>query len=136
MPICNFNIFSVSTNDTGIKSQISGVRWQLTPESKTQLVSCERSPKYLLGISTLEYICAMDAFMFCDLLWFVLFSAVWYIFVDMYAWVLVSSMFQCTFLSEVSSFGKFAMKWSSGTHLKRVFGFRPLRSLRFLLLLC
>ena len=34
---------SVSVNDPGIRSEISGVVLQVAPESKTQLVSCELS---------------------------------------------------------------------------------------------
>ena len=32
---------SVSTNEPGIKSEISGVIWQVLSESKIQLVSCD-----------------------------------------------------------------------------------------------
>ena len=35
---------SVSTNEPAIKSEISGVMWQVAPESKIQLVSCGLSP--------------------------------------------------------------------------------------------
>ena len=45
--------FSVFTSDPGTKSEISSVMWQVTPESKIQLVSCELSPKSVLGLSTL-----------------------------------------------------------------------------------
>ena len=70
------------------------------------------------------------------LLWLALIcnvSGVLYMFVDMYARVLEFYVFQWTFLSEVSGFGKFVMKWSSDPHLKHIFGFQPLRSLHLLL---
>ena len=35
---------SVSTNEPGIKPEISGVVWKITPESKTQPVSCDLPP--------------------------------------------------------------------------------------------
>ena len=47
--------------------------WQVAPESKIQLVSCKLSPKQLLGISALEDMRVRDAYIFCDLLWSVLF---------------------------------------------------------------
>ena len=40
--------------------------WKVIHESKIQLVSCEISPKYLLGLSMLEEIRAIDAYIFCD----------------------------------------------------------------------
>ena len=42
---------SVSANDTGIKSIISGVVLQVAPESIIQLDSCKLSANYLLGLS-------------------------------------------------------------------------------------
>ena len=65
----NSMYLSVSANDPGIKSEISGVIWKVSPESKIQLISCELSPKSLLGISSLEDICAIDLYIFCDSLW-------------------------------------------------------------------
>ena len=52
---------------------MSGVMWQVAPEYKIQLGSCELSPKYFPGISALEYKRTIDAFIFCDSLWYVLF---------------------------------------------------------------
>ena len=110
--------------------------WQVAPESKFQLVSCKLSPKYLLVIYALEYMRAIDTYIFCDSIWYVLFSDALYIFVDLYSRVLGSSVFQVTFFSKVSGFGKIAMKWSSGPHLQHVFSFHPLRSVQLLLELC
>ena len=132
-PYENSTYLSVSTNKPGVKSEISGVMWQVAPESKIKLVSCKLSPKSHPWISALKYIRAIYAYIFCDLLWSVLFTNVLSIFVDLYLQVLGFSMFHWTFLSEVFGFGKFAMKWSSDPHLKQVSGFRPLRSLRLLL---
>ena len=56
--------FSVSASEPGTKSEIFGDVWQVAPESKIQLVSFELSTKYLLGISTLEYVCDIDAYIF------------------------------------------------------------------------
>ena len=80
-----------------------------------------------------EYIRTIDAYIFCDSLSYVLFSGILYIFFDLYARVLGFSVFQWTFLSEVSGFRKFAMKWSYNPHMNHVFGFWPLDSLRLLL---
>ena len=124
---------SVTTNKPGIKPEISGVTWQVAPESKIQLVSCKMSPKCVLGISALVYICAIDVYILCDSLLSVLFSNVLSIFVYLYACVLGFSIFQWTLLSEVSGFGKFSMKLSFNPHLKHLFCLQPLRSL-FLLL--
>ena len=117
---------SVFTNGPGIKSEISGVMWQVAPKYKPQLVRCELSPKSLLGIYALEKTCSIDLYIFSDFLWSILFSKSLSIFVNLYARDLVFSMFQWTFLSEVYGFGKFVMKWSSNPHLKHVFGFWPL----------
>ena len=43
-PSTNSINLSISTNDSGIKYEISGVMLQVAPESKIQLVSCELSP--------------------------------------------------------------------------------------------
>ena len=117
---------SVYTNEPGIKPETSGFMWQVVPQSKIQLVSCELSPNYPLGISTLEDIYAIGAFIDCDLLWSVLFSSALSILVDLYAPFLGFSVFQWTFLSEVSGFGNFVIKWSSNPRMKHVFGFRPI----------
>ena len=135
-PSATWIYLSVSTNDPSIQSEISGAVWQVAPESKIQLVSCELSPKYLLGISALEDISAIDVYIFCDSIWYVMFYDVLSIFVNLYALVLGFSVFQWTFLSKVYGFRKFAMKLSSDPHLKHVFCFWPLRSLQFLLDLC
>ena len=117
---------SVFTNRPEIKSEISGVMWQVAPKYKFQLVSCELSPKSLLGIYALGKIRSIDLYIFCDFLWSILFSKYLSIFVNLYARVLVFSMFQWNILSEVYGFGKIVMKWSSNPHLKHVFGFWPL----------
>ena len=110
--------------------------WKIAPESKIQLVSCKMSPYFLLGISALVDTRTIDVYIFCDSLPSVLFCDVLFILFDLYARVLGFSVFQWKFLSRVSSFGQFSMKWSSDTHLKHVFGFQKLRSLRYLLELC
>ena len=51
---------SISTSEPGTKYEIYGVMLQVAHESKIQLVGCEISPKYLLGLSTLEYIRAIE----------------------------------------------------------------------------
>ena len=109
---------------------------QVAPESKIQLISCELSPKYILGLYALEDIRAIDVYIFCEFLSYALFSNVLSISIDMYARVSDSLVFWWNFLSEVSSSRKFAIKWSSGPHLKDAFGFRPLRLLRLLLEFC
>ena len=75
LPSATSIFLSVYTNDSGIKYWISGVMWQVAPESKIQLVSCEMSPKYLLVISMLVYIHAIDSYIFCDSLSSVIFPA-------------------------------------------------------------
>ena len=87
--------------------------WQVSPESKIWLVSFELPSKFILGLYLLEDIRAIDAYIFCDSLSSVLFSDVLSICFDLYARVLTFSVFQWTYLSEVSGFGKFAIKWSS-----------------------
>ena len=57
---------SVSTNEPGIKSEIYGVVCQVASKSKIQLISCNLSPKSLLGLSALEDIRAIDAYIVCD----------------------------------------------------------------------
>ena len=126
---------SVSTNEPSIKYEISSVMWEVSPKYKIQLVSCDLSSQYLLGVSALEYICAIDGYTFCELLSYVVFSDVLSIFVNIYAWVIFFSIFQQTFLSEVSGFRKFTIKWSSDPHLKGIFAFWPLCSARLLLYL-
>ena len=101
IPIWKFNILSVSANEPGIKSYISGVMLQVAPESKIQLVVVKLYPKYLLEISTLEVIGDIDVYTLCDLLWSVLLSGVLTIFVDLCALVLGFSGIQWTFFFEV-----------------------------------
>ena len=64
---------SISTSDTGTKSEFYGIMWHVAPESKIQLVSSELSPKSLLGIFTLEVICAIEVYIFWDSFYYVLF---------------------------------------------------------------
>ena len=87
------NLF-VSTSDTGTKYEISGVIWQVAPESKTQLVSCKLFPEYLLGISRLEYISAINAYIFHDSFCSVILSDALSILVDLNAPVFVFSVLQ------------------------------------------
>ena len=129
MSICNFNVF-IRFHKWAEKYEIYGVIRQVAPESKIQLVSCEISPKSLLEISTLEYIRAIDAYIFCDPFHSIILFDSLYIFIDMHAQVLKFSAFQCTLIYDFSGFGKSAIQWSSDPHLKHVFGFRLLRSVR------
>ena len=78
---------SIWTSNPGTKSDISSVMWQVMPESKIQLVSYFMSPKYLLGISTLEDIRAIYTYIFCDSFCSVIFSEALSIFVGLYAQV-------------------------------------------------
>ena len=117
---------SVSTNYPGIKSEISGVMWQGTPESKIKLVSCDILPKCLLGLSALEDIFAINAYIFCDSFCSVLLSCDLYILFNIYTQVLDFYVFQWTLLIKVSGFRQFMMMWSSDPHLKEKFGFQLL----------
>ena len=72
----NIHVF---TNEPGMKYKIYGVMWQVVCESKIKLVSCDMSPKSLLGISTLEDIPAIYWYIFCDSLFSLLFYDVLYI---------------------------------------------------------
>ena len=116
-----------------IKSDISGDMWQVAPESKIQLVSYDLSSKSLLGIYALEGICAIDEYIFCWLLLYVLISNAFIFF----CWPIHTSFrVYCVpvkYLIQDSSFGQLVMKWSSYPHLKHVFCFRQLFSLCFLL---
>ena len=76
---------SVYTSEPITISEISGDILQVSPESKIQFISCELSPKYLLGISTLEDICAIDAYILCDLFCSIILSDYLFIFVNFYA---------------------------------------------------
>ena len=55
--------FSVSESELGTKSYIFCVR-KNAPKYKIQLVSCELSPKYLLGISALEDVISIGTYIF------------------------------------------------------------------------
>ena len=57
---------SFSNNDPVTKYEISDVMWQFTPEYKTQLVSYKLSTKYTPGISALDGICAIEAYILCN----------------------------------------------------------------------
>ena len=78
----------------GIKSEISGVMLQVAPEYKIQLVSCELSSSFIIGLYTFEDIYVIDAYIFCESLFSVLFSGVLSILFDLYAQVLEFSVFQ------------------------------------------
>ena len=58
---------SVSSNEPGIKSEISGVMYHVAPESKIQLRNCELSPTFPLGHESLPDIRAIDAYIFWSL---------------------------------------------------------------------
>ena len=66
---------SVSSNDTGMKSETYGVMWHVAPESKIQLVNCELSPYFSLERSSLLDICAIDAYILWSSLFLPLFHA-------------------------------------------------------------
>ena len=61
--------------------------WRFVPESRIQLVSCESSQKYFLGLSTLEEIRDIDLYSFCDSLRSILLSDSLSTFIDLYAQV-------------------------------------------------
>ena len=95
---------SVYNSDPGTKCEISGVMWHVPSKSKIQLVSCEMSPKYFLGIYLSRDIRAIGAYIFWDSFCYVLFSDFLSTFVDLYAQCFGLSIFQRTF-SEFSGFG-------------------------------
>ena len=76
LPYATLIYLYVSTNEPSIKYEISGVMWKVAPKSKIQLVGFKLYPKSLIGIYALEHIRAKDAYIFCDSLWYVLFSEV------------------------------------------------------------
>ena len=84
-PYATSTYLSVYACEPGIKSKFFYVMLQVAPESKTQLISCEMSPKYLLELSALEDVRSKDTYIFCNSLWSVLFSIVLSIFIDLYA---------------------------------------------------
>ena len=51
---------SVSKIEPGMNSDISNAMWQVSPEYKFQLVSCDLSSKYLLRLSALVDTRAVD----------------------------------------------------------------------------
>ena len=51
----------IYTSEPVTESQIYGVMWQVSPDSKIQLVSWKMYPKYLLGLYIPEEICVIDA---------------------------------------------------------------------------
>ena len=128
--ICSFLVFICFQQRAQYKPLISGFMWQVAPEFRIQLFSFKLSPKYVLEISTLEYIHAIDLCILCDSLWYLLFSHFLSNFVDLYKQCLSFLVFQWIFFSEASSFGQFATKLSSDSHLKHIFCFRPLHLLQ------
>ena len=133
MTIYNFNISICFHQWAWYIVQISGFMWQVAPDSKIQLVSCEMSPKYLLYISAKEWIRAIYVYIICYLIWSVLCFSVLSIFVDIYAPVLGFYVFQWNFLFKIPCCEIFLTKLSSYPHLKRAFGLLALRSIRLLL---
>ena len=124
---------SISTSELRTESEIYSVVWQVAPASKYQLVSCEISPKCLLGISTLEDIRAIDAYILCDSFCSILFSNSLSIFVYLYAHIFIFSVFQWNIFSEFFGFGKSAIRLCSNPRLKHAFGFWLLRFVHLLL---
>ena len=133
MTIYNFNISICFHQWAWYIVQISGFMWQVAPDSKIQLVSCEMSPKDLLYISAKEWIRAVYVYIICYLIWSVLCFSVLSIFVDIYAPVLGFYVFQWDFLFKIPCCEIFLTKLSSYPHLKRAFGLLALRSIRLLL---
>ena len=125
--------FSVYTSDIGTKYEIYGVTWQVAPESKIQFISCEISPKYLLGIFMLEDIRAIDTYI--SVTCFFLYSCpiIYIFFVDLYAQVFFFNSFQWNIFSEFYGFREYVIQWSSYPHPNNVFGFQFLRSVRLFL---
>ena len=124
---------SISTSDPGTKYETSGVMWQVALESKIQLVSYELSPKYILGVSTLEDIRAIDAYIFWDLFCSKFLSYALYIYFYLYVQVFGLYVFQKTLFSIFPGPGKSVIQWSSDPHLKHLFGFILLCSVHLLL---
>ena len=69
-------------SDPGTKPEISDFMLQVPPQYKLKLVSCELSQKSVLLFSTLEDICAIDIYVFCDSFFSLLFFGVINIFVN------------------------------------------------------
>ena len=94
---------------------------QVSLDSKTQLGSCDISPKYLLGLYTLEDICVIDAFILCDS--FFLYSClIIYLFsrlVHISFWLF---RIPANSFTEFYGFENSAIHWSSNPHLKHIFG--------------
>ena len=111
----------VSSNDTGIKSETSGVLWHVAPESKIQLVNYELSPKFPLGNLSLPDIHAIDAYIFWSLLFLPF----------LYAWLPFSSKLTCfcRFSFSFGGFGHFEIRWSFDPHIKHFRGVRFVRLL-------
>ena len=112
---------SVSSNGHGIKSETSSILWHVTPESKIQLVNYKLSPKFPLGNSSLPDMRAIDAYIFCSLLFLLL----------LHARLPFSLKLTCfrRFLSCFCGFGHFVIRWSSDPHLKHFWGVRSVRVL-------
>ena len=115
-PYATSMCLSVSSNETGIKSETSGVMWHVAPESKIQSANCKLSPKFPLGHSSLLDMRAIDAYIFCSLLFSVLLCA-------RLTFSLKITCFRHVSLS-FGGFGHFTMRWSSDPHLKHFWGVR------------
>ena len=111
---------SVSSNGPGIKYETCGVMWHVDPESKIQWVNCELSSEYLLGISSLPDICAIDAYIFWSLSLSPFPNSFWDARLPL---SLKRTCFRC-FLLSLGGFGHLAMMWSSDPHLKYLRGLR------------
>ena len=116
---------SVSSNETGIKSETYGVIWQVSSEYKIQLVNCELSPRYLTYFLSLPDICAIDAYIF----WLLSLSPFSYYFWD--AQLPLSLKRTCfrSFLLSLGVFGNLAIRLSTDPHLKQFQGVRSVHCL-------
>ena len=119
---------SVSTSDPGTKPRISRVMLQVTLDYKIQLVSCKMFLKCILGLSTLKDL--LDAYIFSNSFCSVLLSDAFIIFINVYAQVIGFYVLQVTLFYEFSGFVQSVIQWSYDLHLKNVFVFQLLRSVR------
>ena len=92
--ICNFNIFICFHQWAWYKIRniwchVTSRTWVYNP-----IFSCDLSSKYLLALYMLAYINSIDTYIFCDLFWYVLFSEILHIFIDLYAQGLGFSVLQ------------------------------------------
>ena len=109
---------SISYNEPGMKPGICCVIWHVALEYKIQLVNCELSLKYLLGISSLPVICTIYEY----ILWLLKLSPSSNFVCDSRLPVsLEQTWFHC-FLLSPDGFGNLAIRWSTYPHQKHLRG--------------